>query len=242
MLVPYDLHIHSCLSPCGDEDMTPNNIVGMAQILELPVIAVADHNTARQLPAVQKLAREAGILFVPAIEITTAEEAHILSLFPDLDTALSMGEEIYEALPPVRNKPDIFGTQRILDEEDNPIGELDKLLINATRFSINEVFKMVRGYGGVPVPAHIDKSSYSVLSNLGMIPPELEVKTVEISPVGIKKGFVPPGNEKYRIITDSDAHALEVLSAHTASVLELRELSVREILRLFRDGIGRYNE
>ena len=236
MLVPYDLHIHSCLSPCGDEEMTPNNIVGMAQLLELPVIAVADHNTARQLPAVQKLAEEAGILLVPAIEITTAEEAHILSLFPDLESALAMSDELYEALPPVRNKPDIFGAQIIMDEEDNPTGELTKLLINATRFTIGEVFKRVRGYGGVPVPAHIDKSSYSVLSSLGMIPPELEVKTVEVSPNGIKKGFVPPGDEKYRVITDSDAHALEVLSGHEASAMELEELSIEAILRKFREG------
>ena len=236
MLVPYDLHIHSCLSPCGDEEMTPNNIVGMAQLLELPVIAVADHNTARQLPAVQKLAEEAGILLVPAIEITTAEEAHILSLFPNLESALAMSDELYEALPPVRNKPDIFGAQIIMDEEDNPTGELTKLLINATRFTIGEVFKRVRGHGGVPVPAHIDKSSYSVLSSLGMIPPELEVKTVEVSPGGIKKGFVPPGDETYRVITDSDAHALEVLSGHEASAMELEELSIEAILRKFREG------
>lgn len=236
MLVPYDLHIHSCLSPCGDEEMTPNNIVGMAQLLELPVIAVADHNTARQLPAVQKLAEEAGILLVPAIEITTAEEAHVLSLFPDLESALAMSDELYEALPPVRNKPDIFGAQIIMDEGDNPTGELTKLLINATRFPIGEVFKRVRGHGGVPVPAHIDKSSYSVLSSLGMIPPELEVKTVEVSPNGIKKGFVPPGDEKYRVITDSDAHALEVLSGHEASAMELEELSIEAILRKFREG------
>lgn len=216
--------------------MTPNNIVGMAQLLELPVIAVADHNTARQLPAVQKLAEEAGILLVPAIEITTAEEAHVLSLFPDLESALAMSDELYEALPPVRNKPDIFGAQIIMDEEDNPTGELTKLLINATRFPIGEVFKRVRGHGGVPVPAHIDKSSYSVLSSLGMIPPELEVKTVEVSPNGIKKGFVPPGDEKYRVITDSDAHALEVLSGHEASAMELEELSIEAILRKFREG------
>ena len=87
MLAPYDLHIHSCLSPCGEEEMTPNNIVGMAQILGLSVFAVADHNTARNLPAVRKLAEEAGLLFIPAMEITTAEEAHILSLFPSVEAA-----------------------------------------------------------------------------------------------------------------------------------------------------------
>ena len=107
--VSYDLHIHSCLSPCGEEEMTPNNIVGMAQILELQLLAVADHNTARQLPAIAELAEQAGILLVPAIEITTAEEAHILSLFPDLPSALAVSDILYDALPPVKNRPDIFG-------------------------------------------------------------------------------------------------------------------------------------
>lgn len=236
MLAPYDLHIHSCLSPCGEEEMTPNNIVGMAQILELSVIAVADHNTARNLPAVQKLAQEAGLLLIPAIEITTAEEAHILSLFPSVDAALAMGEELYAALPPIRNKPDVFGRQIILDENDEPAGELEKLLINAVSFPIGTVFEKVRGYGGVPIPAHIDKSAYSVLSSLGVIPPELEAKAVEVSPRGADRGFVPPDGEAYFVITDSDAHDLETLSGHEARTLELRELTAEEILRVLREG------
>ena len=233
MLAPYDLHIHSCLSPCGEEEMTPNNIVGMAQILELSVFAVADHNTARNLPAVRKLAEEAGLLLIPAMEITTAEEVHVLSLFPSVEAALEMGEEVYAALPPVRNKPDIFGYQRILDENDEPVGELEKLLINAAMLPIDAVFEKVRGYGGVPIPAHIDKSANSVLANLGVIPPELEAKTVEISPRGIDRGFAPPDGEEYFVITDSDAHDLETMSGHEARALELPELSAEEILKSF---------
>lgn len=238
MLIPYDLHIHSCLSPCGEEEMTPNNIVGMAQLLELGMIAVADHNTARQLPAIEQLAGEAGILLVPAIEVTTAEEAHVLSLFPDVPSALEMGELLYEALPPVKNRPDIFGTQVIMDAEDTPVGELDKLLINATRLSIGEVFREVRALGGVPVPAHVDKSAYSVISSLGMIPPELEAKTVEISPQGIQRGFVLPEREKYRVISDSDAHALEIMSMHSPCTMELAECSVEAVLDYLRRGVG----
>jgi PHP family Zn ribbon phosphoesterase len=237
LLVPYDLHLHSCLSPCGEDEMTPNNLVGMAQVMELAAFAVADHNTARQLPAVQNLAEEAGILLVPAIEITSAEEVHVLSLFPSVEAALAMGEELYAALPPVRNKPEIFGYQRILNEKDEPMGELEKLLINATVLPIDRVFEKVRGYGGVPIPAHIDKSAYSVLSNLGVIPPELEAKTVEISPGGIDRGFVPPDGESYCIITDSDAHDLETMSGHDPRALELEKLSMNEILQKLREGL-----
>ncbi|MCI6023363.1 MAG: hypothetical protein SOV73_08810 [Candidatus Faecivivens sp.] len=227
--VSYDLHIHSCLSPCGEEEMTPNNIVGMAQILELQLLAVADHNTARQLPAIAELAEQAGILLVPAIEITTAEEAHILSLFPDLPSALAVSDILYDALPPVKNRPDIFGRQIIMDAEDHPVGELEKLLINATRLSIGEVFSLVRSYGGLPIPAHIDKNAYSVISSLGMIPPELEVRTVEISPAGIKKGYRPP-EKGYRIISDSDAHSLDIFSGHQAGMLELKERTARAVI------------
>ena len=231
----YDLHIHSCLSPCGDEEMTPNNIVGMAQVLELQILAVSDHNTARQLPAVEKLCKEAGILFVPAIEISTAEEAHILSLFPDVQSALAMGEEVYEALPPVKNKPEIFGNQFILDENDEKVGELEKLLINATTLPIGEVFKRVRAHGGVPVPAHIDKNSYSVISSLGMIPPELGVRAVEVSDSGVKKGYCPP-EEGYFVLNDSDAHCLDVMCGHEAEEIELERWSVRALLELLRGG------
>lgn len=233
MIGRYDLHIHSCLSPCGEEEMTPNNIVGMAQVLELSILAVSDHNTALQLPAIEKLAREAGILFVPGIEISTAEEAHILSLFPDVPSALAMGEEVYAALPPVKNRPEIFGNQFILDENDEKIGELDKLLINATTLSIGEVFQRVRAHGGVPVPAHIDKNAYSVIASLGMIPPELGVRAVEISDSGRKKGYRPP-EEGVFVLNDSDAHCLDVMCGHEAGEIELDRWSVRALLELLR--------
>ena len=224
----YDLHIHSTLSPCGEEEMTPNNIVGMAQILELDIIGVADHNTARNLPAVSALAQAAGILMVPAIEVTTAEEVHVLTLFPTLEAALEMGELLYQALPPVKNRPDIFGRQLVMDEEDTVIDTLDKLLINATTLSIEKVFRQVRALGGVPIPAHIDKNAYSVISNLGFLPPELETVTVEVSR--------PPfaGAVGCRVITDSDAHQLETMAMHDADVLTLPERSVEAVLEVLK--------
>ena len=42
MNIYYDFHIHSCLSPCGDDDNTPNNIVNMALIKGLNAIALSD--------------------------------------------------------------------------------------------------------------------------------------------------------------------------------------------------------
>lgn len=224
----YDFHIHSCLSPCGEEEMTPNNIIGMAQILELDAIAVADHNTAKNLPAVMALGAEAGVLVVPAIEISTAEEVHVLSLFPSLEAALEMDELLYDVLPPVKNRPDIFGRQLWMDKDDGLLGETDKLLINATSLSIEQVFKEVRARGGLPIPAHIDKNAYSVLSNLGFIPPELAAKTVEVAH--------PPfaGAAGLKVISDSDAHALEVLAQHEAHTLEVADAAVSGVLDALR--------
>lgn len=224
----YDLHIHSCLSPCGEEEMTPNNIIGMAQILGLDAIAVADHNTAKNLPAVAALGKANGILVIPAIEVTTAEEVHVLSLFPSVEAALEMDQILYDALPAIMNRPDIFGRQLWMDEEDTVLGETDKLLINATSLSIEKVFAKVKELGGVPVPAHIDKSSYSVIANLGFIPPELEAVTVEVKN--------PPcaAAKPYRVITDSDAHALEIMAEHDAGELEVAEVSVATVLDALR--------
>lgn len=224
MRLNYDFHIHSCLSPCGDNDMTPNNIVGMAGILELDAIAVSDHNSALNLPAICKLGAEQGILVIPAIEITTAEEVHVLSLFPSLEAALYMGEELYSMLPDVPNDPDIFGDQLILDEKDQITGTVEKLLINATSLSIEKVFDKVRGYGGVPIPAHIDKTAYSVISNLGFIPPELDVQTVEVK----NPPYTAAGG--YKVITDSDAHSLETMSMHQCDAIQMPGNTVADVL------------
>ena len=228
MTVSYDLHIHSCLSPCGEMEMTPNNMIGMAAVLELPVIAVSDHNTTKNLPACAEVAKEAGILLVPGMEITTAEEVHVLSLFPDVKAALEAGDEVYSHLPNIQNRPDIFGEQIIMDGKDRPVGSLDKLLINATDLSIEKVFDLVFRYGGIPIPAHIDKSSNSILSNLGFIPPELNVRLVEVS----RPPFAPA--DIYRVISDSDAHALETMANHSACTLEMETLTVEGVLSALR--------
>lgn len=131
-----DLHMHSCLSPCGDMDMTPNNLVNMAKIKGLDMIAVADHNTALQLPAVEKVAREVGVQLLPAIELNTREEVHMLSYFQTVEEAVDFSREIYEYLPPVKNRAALFGQQAIMDEDDEITGEEERLLISALDLSV----------------------------------------------------------------------------------------------------------
>ena len=113
----YDLHIHSCLSPCGDDMMTPGNILGMAHLKGLDMVAIADHNCARNLPAAKIIADAYGILLVPAMEITTREEVHMLAYFPDVDTALRASEDLRAHLPKKKNKPSFFGHQQVMNDD-----------------------------------------------------------------------------------------------------------------------------
>ena len=140
----YDLHMHSCLSPCGDDDMTPNNLVNMAALKELDVIALTDHNCSRNLPAAQAVAEQAGLLFVPGIEVNTAEEVHMLAYFEDVEQAVAYGEEIYASLPDIPNCPSLFGNQYVMDSQDEIVGTVDKLLLNACGFSLDRAAELGR--------------------------------------------------------------------------------------------------
>lgn len=218
----YDLHLHSALSPCGDEDMTPNNIVNMALIKGLDMIALSDHNSAGNLRAVTKAAGDR-LLVIPAIEVESAEEVHIVCYFPNVDRAEQFSEELKNHLPPIENRPEIFGRQLYLNEQDEVTGEEHQLLVCASGLSIEQVFSLTTDYGGVSVPAHIDRSSSSILSNLGFIPPDLPVSALEIT--AKKRAELEQEYAGLRILTNSDAHYLENIAEAEYS-LDLEEKSI----------------
>jgi PHP family Zn ribbon phosphoesterase len=199
--------------------MTPGNIAGMAAICGLSIIAVSDHNTCRQCPAVLAAAQEHGLLAIPAMELTTAEEAHILCLLPDLDAALAFSDYVYARLPDIENRPDIFGEQTLTDRFDNPVGVERKLLMSATSISVYDTAALLKGYGGVAVPAHIDRPSFSVLANLGLWDPAMGFTAFEIwdtaGLTSLEERF--PDLKNLRCLTDSDAHTLERLAAKAES-------------------------
>lgn len=210
MALTYDLHIHSCLSPCGDEDMTPGNIVGMAAVKGLSMIAVTDHNSCKNCPAAMKLGEQYGVMVIPGMELTTMEEVHVVCLFGALRDALAFDEYVYERLLDVKNDENIFGKQQIRNEEDEVIGTVEKLLINATTISFDEVYDLMEEFHGVMIPAHIDKQANSLLANLGFIPPDSRFTTVEVRDMkqlhSLQKGN--PYLLKCQAISDSDAHYL----------------------------------
>lgn len=211
MRVYCDLHLHSCLSPCGDEDMTPWNLVNMAKILGLDLIALTDHNSCGNCRSAMKVGKLAGITVVPGMELCTAEEIHCVCLFDNIDRAEAFSSYVRTTLPPVKNREEIFGRQLYMDEGDTVLETEEILLTTASSISIDTLPTLVKEYGGVCFPAHIDRESYSVLSSLGDFPPELEVTAFELTPAAPEEDYRKnyPALEGKRLLRSSDAHYLE---------------------------------
>lgn len=217
----YDFHIHSALSPCADNDMTPNNIVNMAALSGLNAIAVSDHNTIGNVKALVEAGKNCGVEVIPAMEVETAEEVHILTLFPNIQAAEYVASEVYKSLPDIKNRPDIFGEQVIMDSGDNITGYEEKLLISPTNLSINSLFGLVLSAGGLFIPAHVDRHSYSILTNLGFIPEELDIKNIEISKnVADLDAYLDNRKDlkKYNVLRNSDAHYLQDIAQKDACI------------------------
>ncbi|MBQ8894055.1 MAG: phosphoesterase [Clostridia bacterium] len=240
MELRYDLHIHSALSPCGDGDMTPNNIVNMAMICGLDMIAVSDHNTTGNVEAVMCVGKEVGITVVPAMELETAEEIHVLCLFPTLEAARAFDEEqVKPALPPIRNDPKIFGFQHLMDEEDRVLGEDPRYLINATTISLDGLPELVDSYGGVAVPAHIDKQTKSLVGNFGMVGDYMGFHSFELSrnlPDAFLIATPGLGKRPYVYIHDSDAHYLQDIGEHSGeNLLDLPENTADSLIKYLKN-------
>ena len=227
MKIYYDFHIHSALSPCGEDDMTPNNIVNMAKLIGLDAIAICDHNCAANLPAIEKVAANAGIILLPGIELSTAEEVHLLAFFNDVADAYEFGEFIYEALPKIPNNEEFFGRQYIMNEADEIIGKKDKLLISALPFYFNEAVDLIKKHGGIAIPAHINKGANSLLQNLGFFSPDIIFDTVE----EWKGSPCETDLSRYLVLHDSDAHNLADLSERENSI-ETDENTRQSVLRI----------
>lgn len=234
MSIYYDFHLHSCLSPCGDDEMTPFNLVNMAALLGYDSIALTDHNSALNCPSALKAGEKAGITVIPGMELCTCEEIHTVCLFETLEGAMGFSDYVHTTLPPIENRPDIFGNQIVTDFEDNPISREKLLLTTASSISIGEVSDSVKEYGGICYPAHIDRASYSIISALGDFPSEYGFKFAEIT----EKGNLEEFREKYsalknaEFIVSSDSHYLENMPVPKHKLPCGN--SVREIMEYFR--------
>ncbi len=176
----YDFHIHSCLSPCADDDMTPSNIAGTATLAGLNIVALTDHNTCKNCPAFFKAAKHYGIIAVAGMELTTLEDIHVVCLFERLEEALEFSQEIEKHIIKIKNRPEVFGFQQIMDEQDNIIGEEDYILSNATDISVEDVPSLVKSFNGICYPAHIDRTANGIVSILGVFPEDSKFSCYEL--------------------------------------------------------------
>ncbi|MFO7819627.1 MAG: PHP domain-containing protein [Halanaerobacter sp.] len=224
-----DLHIHTVLSPCGDLLMTPQNIIDRAIEVGLDMIAITDHNSAKNVKTTVELALDTDLTVIPGMEVETKEEVHLVSLFPHVDKLLQWQEIVKSSLPDIENDEEVFGPQLITDLNDEYIKKEPKLLLQAVDLSITEVVAKVRELGGIIIPAHVDKANYSLISNLGFINPELNILGVEISKnIDRKKAETQFAYLKnYSLLSSSDAHYLKELKK--SMKLYLKEASFKEV-------------
>ena len=232
-----DLHIHTCLSPCTELDMSPSGILTAARESSLDVIAICDHNSSENAPAVIGAAKALDICVLPGLEVTSAEEVHILALFDDIDRSLKLQEFVYQNLPG-KNDVDTFGQQVIVDENEDVLGFSERLLIGATVVPIEDVIRSIHSFGGIAIASHIDREAFSIFGQLGFIPEDLGLDAVEISPrmtISEAKNKFP---QNYPMITSSDAHyPSDIRKSFTPFLLE--EGTVSEIKKALKNEGGR---
>jgi PHP family Zn ribbon phosphoesterase len=216
-----DLHIHTCLSPCGELTMSPRAVVDGACAAGLDLIAVTDHNTTENAAAVIEAAAGTGLAVLPGIELTTAEEVHILGLF---DAGAELGPfqaEVYRNLPDVPSKQKFVKDQVLVDAEDFVTGFSPRCLFGATLFSVHEAVELIHRHGGLAVACHVDRESFSIVSQLGFIPPGLPLDAVEVSPrltvAEARQAFGP--FDPLPMVRFSDAHKPEEIGCATTDFL-----------------------
>lgn len=235
-----DLHIHTVLSPCGDLEMSPRNIIKRAKEENIEILGITDHNSTRNCKVLEKLASDNDILVLKGAEINSKEEIHCLTFFETDDELFDFQNYLDEHLPKVMNDTKKFGYQVVVDEDDNILDQVEPLLISALDVSITEIEQKVHKLNGLFIPAHIDRERYSVISQLGFVPADLKVDALELSKFVSKGDFINKNNylADYSFIQSSDAHFTENIGdIHTT--FQLKKRSFDEIKMALKSVNGR---
>lgn len=227
----YDLHIHSALSPCAEEEMTPVTVVGQAALSGLDFVAIADHNAIGHVPLALRAGEEFGVAVVPAVEVQTREDIHLLCLFRTYGDL----EKFFARIPVSerRNRADLFGEQLYFDEDDNIVGREERMLLDSAAITCEEVRRLAFEAGGVAVPAHIDRDANSMLKILGGVPEEYPAVELSSRASAEELAF---WRERKLVLVDSDAHTLDAMS--DVGVIDLPERTVDALVERLRRGGG----
>ncbi len=220
--------------------MTPSAIVRKSLERKLDIIAVCDHNSAENALAAMRLGAAHGLRVFPGMEICSKEEAHILAIFKDISQAIEMQNYVYEHLSGVNNT-NLWGYQIIADENDEVMGENERLLVGATSLSVHQIANKTHELGGISIPSHVDRSMFGIVTQLGFIPPDLSVDAIEVS---FRMSFDDarkkiPSIGKRSCITSSDAHFIsDIGRAYTK--MFMADASFEELCLALRGADGRY--
>jgi len=236
-----DLHIHSVLSPCGGLEMSPSALVGKLQKLGIQWFAITDHNSMANCPAYAAVASRNGLYFSWGVEIQTMEEIHLLAYFDDPAQAKDFDRELYSSLLPLNNDPDFFGDQVIIDENENILRLEPRALINSSTWDLATAVEQIEAFGGLAVPAHIDATVNSVISQLGFMPayPDFEILgiTAGLNLADYLRDHPELGRKAF--LRASDAHYLADLE-HGSCVIHAEDATLQELLLAARKIDGRY--
>mgnify|MGYP000848417456 FL=1 len=235
-----DLHIHTLLSPCGDLDMSPVNIISEALRKGLDIIGITDHNSTRQASVVGRLGEKQGILVMRGAEVTTKEEVHCLAFFEKDDTLEIFQELLDDNIPDFTNNPLLIGDQVAVDENEVIVYTENRLLINATVISISELGKWVREHNGIFIPAHIDRMKNSIYSQLGFLPDDLVADALEVSKRTSPGSFASlhPEIRQFTLVTNSDSHYPQAIG-RPFNTFMMKELTFEEVRMVLKGENGR---
>jgi PHP family Zn ribbon phosphoesterase len=232
-----DLHIHTCLSPCADLEMSPKNIASEAKRKGIDILGICDHNSAENTGALVEAGGSLGLRVLPGLEATTKEEVHILGLFDDIASALRLQSVVYDHLPG-ENDEKAFGMQIVVSADGDVLGFNPRLLIGASTLALSELAGLIHSFGGLAIASHIDREAFGLIGQLGFIPENVPLDALEISPRLTYESARSAYGPAWPITSSSDAHFLsEIGQALTSFWLE--EGTVEEIRMAFAEKEGR---
>lgn len=230
----FDLHIHSCLSPCASLDMAPSAIAQRAVDMGLDAVAVTDHNSAKNAPAFNECCGRLGLKVLFGMEICTSEEFHVLSLFDTVEQALNMTDWVYDALIKRVNQPEVFGDQPVVNADDE-IEELEwRMLGTPTKRDVYQVGRRVKELDGLFIACHVDRSTSSIFSQLGAPAGDEGFDAMELSRTAdetVWRGKLSGA----ACVRSSDAHNIEDLGVVWTET-DSEDFSVEGLRKIFRTG------
>jgi PHP family Zn ribbon phosphoesterase len=235
-----DLHIHSCLSPCGDLDMSPRKIVAAAVEKQLDIIAITDHNASENILATMKAAQGKPLTVLAGMEVASEEEAHLIALFDHFESMERFQQVVYENLMSFSSDQRVIEDQVIVNEKDEVEGFNEHLLFGATALSFQQLVDEVQRLNGLAIASHVDRESFSIIAQLGFIPDGLPLDALEISPNMSKKQarLLFPDVTRFPLIKSSDAHYPPDIGRQKTQFL-IEEPTIEELKLALTNSRGR---